>query len=85
MEYSVKYKKSNGLFWRKIKGLIGDCIYQAPNGEVLPVRVLFLKDRSRIEIPMTDFILVFSKERFYDIQEQMEAEAGQKISIKTKK
>jgi len=78
MVYSVRYKKFGSLFWKTVKNVEGDTIMDHV-GQALPVRVLLLADKSRIEIPM-DCIIKFSKERFYDIQKQMEKEAGQKIS-----
>ena len=79
MIYSVKYQKPNGIIWHTIKNVEGDTILEH-KGQPLPARVFFLADKSRIEIPITH-IIRFSKERFYDIQKQMEKEAGQKMSV----
>jgi len=80
MTYTVYYKKPNGVFWNKVKNIEGDTIIESQKGESLPVRVLFLADKTRLEIPMT-YIIKFSKERFYMIQDQMERESGQKLSV----
>lgn len=81
MNYTVWYKK--GIFWHKVKNVEGDTILKddVPNkgtSQLLPVRVLYLVDKSRIEIPMS-CLIKFSKERFYDIKQKMEKESGQRI------
>lgn len=83
MLYDVYYKKPDGLIWHKIKNVEGDTIIESANGMVLPARVLFLADKTRIEIPMT-FLIKFSKERFFDVEENMEKESGQKVKIDKK-
>lgn len=82
MKYVVWYK-SPGLFsrWKKVKGVTGDTIVETDNNQAMPVRVLFLENKERLEIPMS-FLIRFSKERFYDIKDQMEQEAGQALPIK---
>jgi len=82
MNYSVRYKK--GLFWKTVKNVVGDTILRddSPSigtGMPMPVRVLYLSDKTRLEIPMK-CVIEFSKERFYDIQKGMEKESGQKIA-----
>lgn len=79
MTYTVWYKKPNGFIWHKIKEVEGDTYYEIKEG-ALPVRVFFLKNKERVEIPMS-FLFRFSKERFFDIHEKMEKEAGIKIPI----
>jgi len=81
MKYVIWYK-SPGLFsrWKKVKGVTGDTIIETDNKQVMPVRVLFLENRERLEIPMS-FLIRFSKERFFDIQAGMEKQAGQKLSV----
>ena len=83
MLYKAWYKKPGGIFWHKVKKVEGDTIIETKNGNPLPVRVLFLSDKSRIEIPMSS-IIKFSKGRFYDIEANMETETGQKIRTKEK-
>lgn len=83
MLYTVWYKKPKGLFWHKVKDVEGDTIMRddLPNrgtNKPFNVRVLFLTDKSRVEIPMS-YIIKFSKERFYGIQEKMGKESGQEI------
>lgn len=81
MKYTVKYKK--WLFWHTIKNVKGDTILRDEAGTNAPfdIRVLFLEDKSRIEIPMK-YIMKFSKERFYLIKDRMSEAAGKEISIK---
>ena len=74
--YAVKYKKTNGSFWHKIKKVKGDGIVE--NGIS---RFFILEDESRVEIPCQNTIFKFSKERFYVIKERMSNEAGQDIKI----
>ena len=80
MNYSVKFKTPQGLFYHTIRDVTGDTIIETDKGQALPVRVFFLADKSRVEIPMS-CIIRFSKERFFDIQAHMSAEAGQNIPI----
>lgn len=82
MTYTVYYKKPGGFFWHKVKNVKGDTIIESDKGHALPVRVLFLSDETRLEIPMT-CLIKYSPERFYDIQASMEGESGQ--AIRTKK
>ena len=79
MLYTVWYKKPGGFLWHKVKNIEGDSTMESEKGQALPVRVLFLSNKTRLEIPMTCFIK-FSKERFYDIEQNMSKESGQKIS-----
>jgi len=83
MVYTVKFKKPGALFWRKIKNVAGDTVMRDDTPKIgtnqpFNVRVLFLSDKTRIEIPMS-YIIKFSKERHFDIKEQMEKESGQRI------
>ena len=84
MLYTVWYKKPGRIFWHKIKDVEGDVIIETGKGQALPVRALFLVDKTRLEIPMS-CIVKFSRERFYDIQANMEKEAGQKIETKQRR
>ena len=54
MKYVVWYK-SPGLFsrWKKVKGVTGDTIIETDNKQAMPVRVLFLENKERLEIPMS--------------------------------
>lgn len=81
MLYTVWYKKPGRIFWHKIKDVEGDTIIETEKGQALPVRAIFLVNKTRLEIPM-DCIIKFSKERFYDVQATLEREAGQKIKTK---
>lgn len=81
MLYTVYYKKPGRIFWHKIKDVEGDTIIETVKGQALPVRAIFLVNKTRLEIPM-DCIIKFSKERFYDVQASLEREAGQKITTK---
>ncbi len=77
MEYTVKYKHRSHWFWRTVKSVKGDMIATDVGSE--PVRVLFLKDESRIEIPSKDTEFRFSHERFMVIKKNMEKQANQPI------
>ena len=82
MSYTAFYKNPGGFFsrWRKVKKVVGDTIIETEKGQPLPVRVLFLEDKSRLEVPMSCMIK-FSRERFLEIQAKMSREAGQKIEV----
>lgn len=81
MLYTVWYKKPGRIFWHKVKDVEGDTIIETDNKNPLPVRVIFLANKTRLEIPM-DCLIKFSKERFFDVQANLEREAGQKIKTK---
>ena len=75
--YEVSYKKVDSHIWNNIKKVKGDLIIsELPN-----TRILILEDETRIEIPLTDMMFKFSKERFYRIKENMENESGQNIKV----
>lgn len=84
MFYTVYYKKPGALFWHKVKNVEGDTTLESEKGHVSPMRVLLLSDKTRLEVPMT-CLVKFSKERFFDIQANMEREAGQKIMTKQRR
>jgi hypothetical protein len=77
MDYKVKYKLKGSWFWTTVKGVEGDATM--PVEGALPYRVLFLKDHTRIEIPLDGTSFKFSKERFDVIKKNMEKESGHKI------
>lgn len=80
MTYTAKYQRPGGLFWKTIRGIVGDTCYVAEGGQALPVRVLFLEDKTRVELPMS-MIIRFSPERFESIRAKMSREAGQRIEV----
>lgn len=77
MLYTVWYKKPGGIFWHKIKDVEGDTIITSGRGIPVPVRAFFLVNKIRIEIPMS-CVVKFSKERYYNVQVELEKEAAQK-------
>lgn len=87
MTYTVKYKKTNSFFWKRLKNVQGDGILdlvtEQSSGKikksVLPFRWFLLVDKSRIEIPMDGMLFQFCKNRFYSIKENIEKETGQKV------
>ena len=80
MNYSVKYKKVDGFFWKTVKKVKGDFI--ATDLPSSP-RVLILENEERIEIPIGGMMFKFSTERFITIKQQMERESGQKLPLTT--
>ena len=78
LTYTVKYKKVNGLFFKKIKKVKGDFIANDLPGNP---KVLILEDESRIEIPTDGLMFIFSNERFLLIKQRVESEAGQAIPV----
>ncbi len=95
MTYTVYYKKTNGIFWRKLKQVKGDGMIDESSGFMstvpgsnLPMftprtqnsgRWFILFDESRVEIPTENMIFKFSKDRHYLIKEQMSKEAHQQV------
>lgn len=81
--YTVKYKHSKSLFWKKIKRVKGDgFVIQQERGGLafaFDVRFFILEDESRIEIPTKEYLFKFEKERHYSIKDRMSNEAGQNI------
>lgn len=80
MNYSVKYKLKHQLFWRTIKNVKGDTDQGFMNGS----HVMLIKaDESILILPRDGLQLEFSSTRFTLILKKMEAEAGQKLPIKS--
>ena len=77
MLYSVKYRKTDSFFWRKIKNIKGDGFF-----ENTKQRFFTLDDESMIEIPINDMIFKFDRNRFLDIKQNMENQAGQTLPLK---
>lgn len=73
MNYQVRYKSKNSLFWKVIKNVKGDGIMTDANYQM---RYFILSDESRIEVPMIDMIFEFSKERYMIIKENINKEIG---------
>jgi len=76
MEYTVRYKKQNQWFWRKIKKVIGDGL-STPNESSIPYRHFVNTDKELICIPVTETIFKFSSERA-NIIEQNQRDQQQK-------
>jgi len=68
MTYTVKYRKVGSWFWHKVKNVWEDGYIETGKGVTLAMRVLYLEDKSRIEIPIFQHVFKFSKERFYAIE-----------------
>ena len=79
MKYTVKYRPSNQLLWRKLKNVTGDGISEAKTG----FRWFYLEDNTYVEIPTSGVIFRFSKERYSLIKAKMEKEAGQRLPTST--
>ena len=77
MLYSVKYRKTDSFFWRKIKNIKGDGFY-----EDTKQRLFTLEDESVIEISIHNMIFKFDRNRFLDIKQKMENQAGQALPLK---
>lgn len=69
MTYTVWYRKN--IFWKRVKNVEADDAYETDKGP-LPVRVLYLENKTRLEIPMSCLIR-FSRARYDDIRAQEEA------------
>jgi hypothetical protein len=77
MLYTVKYKRSDQWFWRKITRVKGDYI---PKG--IPAQIFIKEDESTVMVPFGAEIKV-SPERFWSIKQKMEQESGQDIKVRT--
>jgi hypothetical protein len=64
MTYTVWYRKN--IFWKRVRNVEADDAYETDKG-ALPVRVLYLANKTRLEIPMS-CLIKFSRERHDDIQ-----------------
>jgi len=74
MTYTIWYKRY--FFWHKIENVEGDTIIETDDKKSYPVRVFFLANKDRLEIPMEKYIIKFSKERFYSIDKNIKDTAG---------
>lgn len=84
MTYKVKYKLHNQLFWRKLKKVTGDSVFDRRGNKdslvgVPPTMCFEIEDTTRVEVPIVGTMFEFSKERFLIIKKNMEKEAGLKI------
>ncbi len=79
--YEAYYKKPGGWIWHKIKNVKGDSVMETASKINLPVRVIFLQDETRIEIPMT-WAIKFSRGRFEMIKKDMEKAARQPLQMR---
>lgn len=77
--YTVKYKKTNAWFWKTLKRVKGDGAMQQEVGAAY--RWFIMENDERLEIPMDDMIFLFSNDRFLNIKENMEKQAGQTIPV----
>jgi len=69
MSYTVKYKLRGQWFWRKVKNVIGDTLVDGR-------QILILQDDSQIHLPLSS-IVVFDKDRHYDIQKKINSKVTQ--------
>lgn len=77
--FNVKYRKRGQWFWRSIKNVKGD-MNQSVCGQA---HLMFIfSDESFHLVPIEGTEFKFNKDRHYLILKRMEAEAGQKISLK---
>jgi hypothetical protein len=84
MLYTVYFKMPGAKKWEEINDVEGDTLLVGdPNGPPgsFPVRVIYQKDHTRWEIPMSCLIR-FSPERFDSIKKDMENRSGQTMKIK---
>jgi hypothetical protein len=88
--YTVKYKKINSLFWKKLErvkgdGFVRDEIQTGPQEYRIvashPARFFLLESEERIEIPIIGHLFKFGTDRFESIKERMDAEAGQNMPL----
>lgn len=79
MVYKVKYRTRGQWFFRTLKRVKGDFIAGDVPGNP---RVFILEDETRVEISTIGADFVFSPERWMQIKQKMEEEAGQAIKTK---
>lgn len=83
--YTVYYRRTNGLFWKKLKHVKGDSFVESgPHNEVVipptkNIRYFILEDETRVEIDMHYMEIKFSKERNASIQSRMSENSGQDV------
>lgn len=90
MKYTVYYKRTNQIFWRKIKDVVGDLKLDSStvdgSGNSMPFSYPlweFVRENQEIiRVPMENVIVRFSKERFMCIRQKMETEAGQQMKLR---
>ena len=87
MLYTVFYRFPGDKKWEEIHDVEGDSLLEGDrkglpgHPPAFPVRVVFQKDHTRWEIPMSCLIR-FSPERFDTIKKDMENRSGQTMKIK---
>lgn len=79
MTYTVRFKRKNGIFWRKLKRVKGDYsyyVYEKGHLITFPIRVFTLDDETRHEFPMLEYQFKFSKERYHVCRENLNKDTG---------
>jgi hypothetical protein len=77
--YEVRVKQAGSFFWTKYKNVTGDNTLYVGTKEqpvFFPVRVLFFKDGSRVEIPLFNCLVEYSKDRFEMIEQNIKENKG---------
>lgn len=75
MLYSGKYKLTGQIFWRNLKKVKGDSLIDG-------LKIITFEDDSSIHFPVNQVTIKWNRDRFEDIRNKMEVEAGQPIPIK---
>jgi hypothetical protein len=71
MPYTVRFRTTEKAAWEIVSGVIADDIMSF-EGTPLPVRVLLLEDKTRLEVPMS-CVIEFSRERALDVEKAKES------------
>lgn len=72
--YTVTYRKIGAWWWKKIKNVKGDGVFEGH-------RWFVTGDEQRMEVPLMGVEFRYTNGRFLAIKANMEKEAGQKLPL----
>lgn len=74
--YTVQYKHTKDLFWRRLRNVEGDGYVFNEKAGTFGIRYFNLSDGTRIEIPTTDIVFKFHPDRRLAIKDNMNKQMG---------
>jgi hypothetical protein len=86
--YEVKWKRLRGWRWNRLRSVKGDGFVWTSAEDagkgilgMQNTRYFILQDETKIEIPASDTVFVFSKERYQRVIENMQNDIGQAVPV----
>lgn len=84
MTYTVYFKDSRSLFWRKIRNVESEGFVRTTDGIVMPAKFFLRADKVMIEVP-TSCLIKYSKGRYLKMVKRLEELKKKKTKLTTVK